>query len=274
MLTRRPRTLVQAPPLPADIQGEPRARTQPPMLFPHEFLARLKDDPIEGCQQVCATTLGQLSTDTDHWTPADHRTLCEAFAIVSILVESGLLPIKLPTPEVRGRMADDCTALNQYLTQARRLSGELQTRQQLSDVKTEMRTAMVLNDGYRFNATELKRLRDLAFQLHSALSTPPATVEPLRKQLRDQLQALVASLRPVMPHLNIFWQLLGEARVLQGLDDGSTPQLLGWLGEMSDIVWHAQARMQGLPAAGHAPAMDFMQAPQPPAHSELTRRLA
>ncbi len=244
------------------------------MLFSNEYLARLKDNPIEGCQQVCATTLGRLSTDTDHWPPADHRMLCEAFAIVSILVESGLLPIKLPTPEVRGRMTDDCTALNQYLTQARRLSGELQTRQHLRDLKTEMRATMALSDGYRFNATELKRLRDLAFQLHSALSTSQAAVEPLRKQLRDQLQALVASLRPAMPHLHIFWQLLGEARLLGALKDERAPQLLGWLGEMSDIVWHAQARMQGLPAVGHVPAMDFMQAPQPPAPSEPARRLA
>lgn len=244
------------------------------MLYSHEFLARLKDDPVEGCLQVCATTLGQLSTDTGHWTAPDHRMLCEAYAIVSILVESGLLPIKLPTPDVRGRTADDCSVLNHYLTQAQRLSREIQTRQHLTDLKAGMRAAMALREGYRFSATDLKRLRDLAFQLHGALSAPQAAVDPLRKQLRDQLEALVASLRPAMPDLNAFWQLLGEARVLQGLEHDSTPQLLGWLGEMSDIVWNAQARMQGLPAVGHAPAMDFMQAPQPPAPSEPTRRLA
>lgn len=245
------------------------------MLFPHEFLARLKEDPVEGCLQVCATTLGRLSTDTDHWKPTDHHMLCEAYAIVSILVEAGLLPLKLPSPEVRGRTADDCSALNHYLTQAQRLGRELQTRHKLAALKTELRAAMALRDGYRFTPTDLKRLRDLAFLLHGALSAAPqGTAEPLRKQLREQLESLAADLRPAMPHLHRFWQLLGDARMLRSLDDENVPQLLGWLGEMSDIVWHAQARAQGLPSVGHAPAVDFMQAPQPPARPEPVRRLA
>lgn len=127
---------------------------------------------------------------------------------------------------------------------------------------------------YRFTPTELKRLRDLAFLLHGALSPSKGIAEPLRKQLGEQLESLAAGLRPAMPHLHIFWQLLGDARMLRPQDDESVPQLLGWLGEMSDIVWHAQARAQGLPAVGHAPAVDFMQAPQPPARPEPVRRLA
>lgn len=245
-----------------------------PTLFSHDFLADLKHEPVAGCLKVCSTVFGRLSKDDAAWTDSDHRLLCEAYAVVSALVEGGLLPVKLDAPAVRGRTADDCSALRQYLEQAVRLCREVQTRQRLDQLKLSVRWSMGLGVQYAFGATELKRLKELAHQMDAALVQGEALPDGLTQRLRARIARLLADLRPALPDMDRFWGLMGDARVIRASGNTQARQLAGWLGEMSDIVWHAQARAEGLPAVGHAPAVDFMQGPQPPAPPEPVRALA
>jgi hypothetical protein len=236
-----------------------------PTLFTHDFLAELKHEPVTGCLKVCSTVFGRLSADDAAWTETDHRFLCEAYAVVSALVDGGLLPLRLDSPAVRGRTADDCSALRQYLDQAARLCRELQSRQRLDQLKLNVRWSMGLGVQYALGATELKRLKELAHQMDHTLATGDALPDGLAHRLRGRLARLLANLRPAMPEGDRFWGLIGDARVIRASGNTEARQLAGWLTEMSDIVWHVQARAEGLPTVGHAPAVDFMQAPQPPA---------
>lgn len=245
-----------------------------PTLYSHDFLAALKHEPVAGCLTVCSTAFGRLSKDDAPWTDADHAALCEAYAVVSALVEGGVLQLKLDTPTVRGRTADDCSALRHYLDQAVRLCRELQTRQRLDQLKINVRWSMGLGAQYAFGATELKRIRELAHQMDGALAHTEALPEGLTQRLRQRIARLLADLRPALPDLDRFWGLVGDGRVIRASGNPEARQLAGWLAELSDIVWHVQARAEGLSTVGHAPSVDFMQAPQPPAPPEPVRVLA
>ena len=188
-----------------------------PTLFSHDFLADLKHGPVAGCLTVCSTVFGRLSKDDTPWTEADHLALCEAYAVVSALVDAGLLPLNLDTPAVRGRTADDCSALRHYLEQAVRLCRALQTRQRLDQLKLNVRWSMGLGAQYAFAATELKRIRELVHQLDGALAHTEALPEGLTQRLRQRIARLLADLRPALPDLDRFWGLMGDGRVIRAL---------------------------------------------------------
>jgi predicted RecB family nuclease len=169
-----------------------------------------------------------------------------------------MLHIQAEAPLLRGKTVDDSNAIKQYLTKVARHCKELQSQQRLEQLKATVRNTMGLTGQYEFEGAEIKRIAELAHQMQTTLQSCTALEPKFRQRLQTRLEKFTAELSPGMDNIDLFWGLLGEARVLVARIGDESRHFVGWLTEMSEIMGQVQSRSEGLPAIRESHRFDLM----------------
>lgn len=226
------------------------------MLYTKEFIAGIKAQPASALARACVMAFERLEATTN-WDEEAYRVLGEAYALVSSVIEAGLVNMDgISTPTLRGRVHEDCMAINQYLLAVRKECQVLVQLERIELLKTRSRHGLGITPppaqepGYRFEAGEISRLRELLAQIKHLLGQCTQLDPRMQARVSRRLVDIEADLRESMTEWDRFWGLLGEARVFLGQCGDSARHFARTFTEMSQIVGAAQGRAAGLPT-GH-----------------------
>lgn len=223
------------------------------MLFTNEFIASLRSQPLIGCMQVCKVAFDRVSQQAvQGWQDRDYEVLSEAYAVVSTVLDSGLLKIRIEAPSLRGRIKEDCTAINQYLNRLVKECTQIKSQERIEQIKANVRQSLGVvtqpePDGhYQLDAQDLQRMEELISQLQSALNACSVLTEPHKARLRARIERMRRELRPQVPDLDRVWGLIGDARVLIEKIGAQARPMVSRLTELGELTWRIQSRTEGL----------------------------
>ena len=234
------------------------------MLFSNEFINALKSSPLNGCIQVVRLVTEQVTQHAHGWQDKDHEILTEAYAVVSVVLDAGLIKVDIEEPVLRGKLKEDCTAINQFLTRLGRECIQLKSSQRIETLKASVRQTLGIVPAvtgplpYEPGVKELQRMGELLTQMATALSAFSALSEEHRARLVKRVERVRSELSSSMADFDRFWGLLGDARVMiVKIGDQARP-LVSRLSELSELAWGIQARGEGISAGSTLPQLELL----------------
>lgn len=225
------------------------------MLFSEEVLASVKDDPIRGALEVIELTRGNLVDDTHEWRDDDHRVLLEAYALLSELIESGLLDISPPTFSLTGLTTGDCVNISRWLSTVEERLKKHYSDLQLRSLRTHFRTALGNGFHYEFSQGDLDKIQTLLNQLQDLVSKSTLFEKDHQRRLLKRLENLQAELHKRVSDVDKFWGLIGDAGVAMGKFGMDAKPIVDRIKEIADIVWRTQSRAEELPSDASFPLL-------------------
>jgi hypothetical protein len=234
------------------------------MLFSDEFIVALKNSPLTGCLQICRTAGEHLTQHAQGWQEKDHEVLTEAYAVVSVVFDAGLLDIQIEPPMLRGKVKEDCTVIHHYLGRLARECAQLKSLQRVETIKATVRNTLGIQDRaspekvYEPGPRELQRMDELLVQMHAALGACSSLSQPHRQRLQGRVERLRDELSPAMSDFDRFWGLLGDARILIIKVGAQAKPILSRLAELSELAWNVQSRCEGVNAGPDLPQLEML----------------
>lgn len=221
------------------------------MLFTREFISSIKIQPASRLMKACAMAFDRLDSKTG-WDEESYDILSETYAVVSSVIEAGLLTIEdLEPPVLKARLSDNCVSLNQYLLHVRKECQVLVQLERIELLKARTKHSLwteapPVETYYQFEPQEIGRLRELLTQMKQVLARCSDLDPRVLSRMERRLTALEGDLRASMPDWDRFWGTLGEARAILGRCGEEARHIVLGFTEMSQIVGAAQSRGSGL----------------------------
>jgi len=184
----------------------------------------------------------------------DDDLLREAFALVSVVADAGLLPALVTPPTLRGRAREDRVAMHQYLMRLRRACAELKAVQDLQALKDSMREKLGLEaatrvSGYGLTAQELSRMQELVAHMRTLALHLLDSREPYELRLHNRMARLAQALQASMPDFDPIWGLVADIRIAVVKVGVDAHPLYASLSALRHLAWQAQARCEGINTA-------------------------
>ncbi|MFM2112730.1 MAG: hypothetical protein RLZZ271_1390 [Pseudomonadota bacterium] len=226
------------------------------MLFTDEFLAGLKDRPVEGALEIIRITRESFDNHPEKWSPEEFEMLIDAYALISGLVESGLLPRITKPVHFSGSMQDDCRYVNDALLLIEGYCSQKSTQLKLDARKLHYRQALSGGFAYEFSQGDLDRVQQLVNELRDLIANSTHFEADHQSRLLKRLEKLQSELHKRVSDLDRFWGLIGDAGVVLGKFGKDAKPLVDRIREIADIIWRTQARAEELPSSSNFPSLE------------------
>ncbi len=224
------------------------------MVFDDEFLATFKDDPVGALNASIQKVRNSLSIG-DGWTESDYSVLVEWYALLSEVIEAGMVQIHPASIELNGSLEDNCKLLGQYLNAIERYcEGEL-SKSRLETLRSRFKTALGNGFSYEFSQGDLDRVQALINQLRGLISEANGLEATHKQRLMSRLEKLQAEMHKKVSDLDRFWGLIGDAGVVLGKLGTDSKPIVDRIREVADIVWQTQSRAEELPSGTERPQL-------------------
>ncbi|MDP1927746.1 MAG: hypothetical protein Q8K62_04455 [Thiobacillus sp.] len=226
------------------------------MIFTEDFLESLLTDPIRGAAKILDIVRFHLS-EGEGWGESDHEALLEAYALVSEMLESNLLPLEINLPQLTGNTREDSVATFHFLSQFNELCKAEASILQVESLRSRFRVAIGKGFAYEFSQGDLERVQNLINELRDQLSTNISLEHDHKQRLLRRLERLQAELHKKVSDLDRFWGLIGDAGVVLGKLGNDAKPIVDRIREIADIVWQTQSRAEELPSGTHLPSLEY-----------------
>ena len=218
------------------------------MLFPEEFLASLKDDPVAGTITICQNARMELRQDEEGWSQYDYDVLIEAWALIVELAEAKLLPVEIGIYEFTGDISTDCYQILNRLSAIEENCISQASRLRLASLRSHFKTSLGTGFCYEFSQGDMERIQVLVNQLRDLISNGSHLEKDHQLRLLKRLEKLQAEIHKKVSDLDRFWGLIGDAGVVLGKLGTDAKPIVDRVREIADIVWQTQARSEELPS--------------------------
>lgn len=239
------------------------------MLFTPHFIAQMRLHPAAGVLKACGMADARLDARPG-WDAESFDILSEAYAVVSALIESGLLQVQPPEPPVIGqRLRDNCVALQQFLLQVRRECVSLAQAERIERIRQRARQSLdqaataTTPPAYLFTPADIDSIRAALGRLAPLIAQREPLDARLRLRTERRLQQLQETLNESMPSFDLFWGLVGELKMVVQYLPQDARAVVQCLTEISALASEAHARALDAPAAMASPAAIAFEAPLP-----------
>lgn len=219
------------------------------MLFTPDFIAQMRRNPAAGVLKACAMADARLDTRPG-WDAESFDILCETYAVVSALMEAGLLQVQpCPEPPVIGqRLRENCVALQQYLLAIRRECVALAQAERIERIRERARQSLdqaataVTPPAYLFTPADIDAIRAALSRLAPLIAQREPLDARLRLRTERRLQQLQETLNESMPSFDLFWGLVGELKMAIQYLPQDARAVVQCLTEVSALASEAHAR--------------------------------
>lgn len=234
------------------------------MLFDDELLELVQSDPIEGALKISTTALQlaeQRSISHDEWGPESHAVFVEAFALLSELIEAGILALEPPAFRVTGDERDDCMRVSSFLRNIEAHFSAESQKIKVSSIRKRYKAALGKEFVYEFSQGDLDRIQELLNQLRKLIAETTGFEPEHQRRLLRRLEKLQAEVHKKVSDLDRFWGLIGDAGVALGKLGTDAKPIVDRIREVTEIVWQTQSRAEELPSGTNLPQLE---PPKPP----------
>ena len=110
--------------------------------------------------------------------------------------------------------------------------------------------------GYEFEDDDVARLNELIAELRDLLHKSELFEPDHKRRLQARLEKLQQEVHKKVSDLDRFWGMVGDAGVALGKFRKDAKPFTDRIREMTQIIWKAQAKAEGLPAPTSLPRLE------------------
>jgi hypothetical protein len=226
------------------------------LFFKEEFIDSLRSDPIAGTIKM-VDLVQKTTSHTPEWDDSQREILVEAYALVTEMLETGILPLTLnhTPPNLLGNL-DDCLTISEFLRGIQRYCQAEASKLQLSSLRSRFRVRLGSGFIYEFSQGDLDRVQHLINELREQISKTSALKQEHQQRLLRRLEKLQAEMHKKVSDLDRFWGLVGDAGVIFGKLGNDGKPLVDRIKEIANIVWQTQSRAEELPSGTRLPSLE------------------
>ncbi|MGZ5077700.1 MAG: hypothetical protein ACXV9R_13880 [Methylobacter sp.] len=226
------------------------------MLFTDEFIVSLNEDPIKGTLQICEITFQDLPSEHPRQ-QKDYEKLIEIYALLTELIESGLLPVNIQSKfSLSGNLYQDCRNILEFVNHVREKCKLLHSQLELQSKRSKLKAALGTTFCYEFSQGDMDRVQSLINQIRDLIASSKNLEEDHQRRLLMRLEKLQSELHKRMPDLDRFWGLIGDAGIVLGKLGTDAKPVVDRVKEIADIVWRTQSRAEELPSGTTPPLLE------------------
>lgn len=226
------------------------------MIYSEEFLARIKDAPLEAVLEAIDIAQSQLS-DEGEWYGDDRAILEEAYALISEIIDLGILELVPPAFRLTGDIQNDCLHINTYLRETKTYCVAEQSKLKVQSLRSHFRNSIGNTFFYEFSQGDLQQIQSLISTIRELIAATPDLEEDHRRRLLLRLERLQSELHKKVSDLDRFWGLIGDASVVLAKLGKNAKPIVDRIKEIADIVWRTQSRTEELPSDTKPPLLSL-----------------
>lgn len=227
------------------------------MLFSDDFVASVKSDPVNGVVSICKMALTSVGKGTA-WVESDFAALSEAFALLSSMMNTGLITYETELPELQGSVSEDCSSINTFIRDLQKTYSEHSRKLQIDSLIARFTNSLADGFIYEFSQGDIEAVQARLNELRAAITGLKGLEKDHRERLLRRLEKLQSELHKRVSDLDKFWGLIGDAGVVFGKLGKDAKPVVDRIKEIADIVWRTQARAEELPSGTELPRLENM----------------
>lgn len=227
------------------------------MAFSDDFVASLRDDPVNGTLALCENTIAVVDVDDSQGrSEQNYDTLLEAYSLLVEVIDSKLLSMPLMYPEIGGTVREDCQKIFRYLVEVQKILATETAKLKVQSYRSRFRASLGSGFSYEFSQGDLDRVQNLLNQLRDLITNANQLETEHQRRLLQRLEKLQSEIHKKVSDLDRFWGLVGDAGVVLGKLGNDAKPIVDRIREIADIVWRTQSRAEELPSGTSLPSLE------------------
>ncbi len=235
------------------------------VIFTEEFLATLKDSPIDGVIKIFETVencisqsfTGYEGNEYREWNDGDREILIEAYGLILGIIASGLLEYEFTPVRLTGVTHSDFETIYSCINEIHAYCAPEASNLKLSSLKNHFKNLLTSRFCYEFSQGNLERIQTLINELRESIAKTDDLEKEHQQRLLRRLETMQAEIHKKMSDLDRFWGLIGDAGVVLGKLGTDAKPIVDRIREIATIVWVTQSRAEELPSGTHSPLLGY-----------------
>ena len=226
-------------------------------MLDDEFVTNLPDDP-QGAVQAILEKFEQFKkaskgTSAPNIELSEHSL--EFLSLMTVIVEKFGIGHLEKVPAASGEPSENTHNTTLYFKTVRSWLLEQDAKKNFSGSEDRFRVLLTKAFSYEFSDDETTRINQLISELRDIISRSELFEEGHKQRLLRRLERLQTEVHKKVSDLDRFWGLVGDAGVaLRKFGEDAKP-IVDRVREITEIIWRAQAKAEGLPASDTIPLL-------------------
>lgn len=226
-------------------------------MLDDEFVENLPDDPI-GAVQAIYEKFEQFKkavrTNPGNYEDVSDQSL-QFLSLMTVIVEKFDINHLRKVPAASGVENENTNNTIAYFKTVYTWIQEERSKKKLSGGEDRFRVLLANTFSYEFSDDETTRINQLISELREIISKSELFEEGHKQRLLRRLERLQSEVHKKVSDLDRFWGLVGDAGVaLRKFGEDARP-IVDRVREITQIIWGAQAKAEGLPASDTIPLL-------------------
>jgi hypothetical protein len=159
------------------------------LSFTDDFIADLREDPVIVTIKLCDLTIEKINQNKhEGWTEADFSMLLETCALLTELMDTGLLPISTDFSITAHLSLDQCPNLYAFVRFVGEECRKEESKLRFASLRSRFRTSLGSGFAFEFSQGDLDRVQELLNQLRTLFSAGTSLDEEHRQRLLRRLE--------------------------------------------------------------------------------------
>lgn len=226
-------------------------------MLDDEFVTNLPDDPLDAVQAIYEKfeqfkkESASLPDDNEGVSDKSVQFLSLMFVIVDKFGIDGLKTV----PAASGKRIENTNNTSTYFDKVNVWLQQQSATNTFSGSVDRFRALLANTFSYEFSEDETTRINQLISELRDIISQSELFEEGHKQRLLRRLERLQSEVHKKVSDLDRFWGLVGDAGVaLRKFGEDARP-IVDRVVEITEIIWRAQEKAEGLPASGTIPLL-------------------
>lgn len=226
-------------------------------MLDDEFVTNLPDDPIEAVQAIYEK-FEQFKKESAS-IPSDNKDRsyqCLLFlSLMTVIADKFEINDLRKVPAASGELSLNTNNANKYFNTVNIWLQQQRATNKFSGSEDRFRALLEKTFSYEFSDDETTRINQLISELREIISKSELFEEGHKQRLLRRLERLQSEVHKKVSDLDRFWGLVGDAGVaLRKFGEDAKP-IVDRVRELTQIIWGAQAKAEGLPASDTIPLL-------------------
>lgn len=191
------------------------------------------------------------------WSKSEYNILIETIALIGALIESNGFDAKLFVSTLSGNAQQDCQKMLEYINGIKHAFFVKAEKIKIEQYKNQYKSVLKSSFAYEFSQDDIDRIQTLINEIRKHITGMDNLSDDHKTRLLKRLEKLQSELHKRLSDLDKFWGIVIDAGViLNKLGKSATKPIVDGIKEISQIVWSAQTRAEGLPSNSAYPLLN------------------
>lgn len=226
-------------------------------MLDDEFVTNLPSDPLNAVQAIFEKF--ERFRKASITAPGNYEDVSEQslqfLSLMTVIVDKFDITHLRKVPAASGEHNQNTKNTIVYFQTVNGWIQEERAKKKLSIGEDRFRVLLTNTFSYEFSDDETTRINQLISELRDIISQSELFEENHKQRLLRRLERLQSEVHKKVSDLDRFWGLVGDAGVaLRKFGEDAKP-IVDRVREITQIIWGAQAKAEGLPASDTIPLL-------------------